>query len=87
MNHSYRVLRAMQGDRNYAEGDTRELTPAEAKHLVDLGVLKDLGPVKEGKASADEAAPDSEGKKQAPAPANKQAPEPANKAVRAAKGK
>jgi hypothetical protein len=67
MKHTYRVLRQMTGDKPYLPGDTRDLTPAEAKHLVALGVLKDLGPVK------------TEAEKAAPAHANKQAPAVKNK--------
>ena len=59
MTNTYRVLRAMTGDKPYAVGDTRELTPADAKHLLNLGVLE---PVK--------AAPEY-ANKQEPAPSNK----------------
>ncbi len=59
---TYKVLRQMDGDKQYFEGDTRELTEAEAKHLVDLGVLE-----KTGKAKSEPAAEN----KAEEAPANK----------------
>lgn len=40
---SYTVLRAMQGDREYARGDTRELTEADAAALVASGALVEKG--------------------------------------------
>lgn len=52
----YRVLRIQDGDRTYVPGDIRELTAADAKHLLDLGVLE----------AADEATQKAE-----PAPENK----------------
>jgi hypothetical protein len=55
MKHTYRVLRQMTGDKPYLPGDTRELTPADAKHLVLLGVLEDLGPVAVEKAAPEHA--------------------------------
>lgn len=39
----YEVLREMQGDKNYKPGDHRDLSDADAKHLVDLGVLRKVG--------------------------------------------
>ena len=36
----YTVLRAHEGDKAYAVGDTRELAPIDAAQLVWLGVLK-----------------------------------------------
>jgi hypothetical protein len=47
---TYRVVRAHEGDRPYAEGDTREATAAEVKHLVPH-VLEPIEP--EEKAEAD----------------------------------
>ncbi len=76
MKHTYRYLRPMLGDRDYAEGDTRELAPSEAKHLVDLGVLEDLGPVKDTR--------DDSGEKEAPPAQNKAAPPHANKSRKGA---
>lgn len=38
----YKVLRRQEGDRLYEEGETRTLDTAEAKHLVDLGVLREI---------------------------------------------
>ncbi|ARS29074.1 hypothetical protein [Sphingomonas sp. KC8] len=74
--HNYRVLREMDGEKSYVAGDERELDPNEARHLVDLGVLEDLGPVAEkselGLAN-----------KAAPPPINKTAPKRA--ATKAAK--
>jgi hypothetical protein len=66
----YKVLRQHDGDKQYWEGDKRTLPAADAKHLVDLGVLKEI------KAKA-EAAPLN---KAEPAPANKAAPSSAKKA-------
>jgi hypothetical protein len=57
----YKVLRQHDGDKQYWEGDKRELSAADAKQLVDLGVLKEV------KAKA-ETAPQN---KAEPAPANK----------------
>lgn len=37
----------MRGDRDYMPGDVREMDAVEAKHLVDLGVVEDLGQIKE----------------------------------------
>jgi len=67
---TYKVLRQMDGDKQYFEGDTRELTEAEAKHLVDLGVLKKVG------AAKSEAAPMNKAES---APANKAETAPAKK--------
>jgi len=39
---TYRVLRQLDGDKQYLPGDTRELSPADAKHLVDLGALVEI---------------------------------------------
>lgn len=64
--HNYRVLREMDGDKPYVAGDERELDPNEARRLVDLGVLADLGPIAE---------------KSDPGLANKAAPPPINKAA------
>lgn len=36
----YDVLRGHEGDKFYREGDCRTLDAGEAKHLVDLGVLR-----------------------------------------------
>ncbi len=38
---TYTVLREHEGDRYYSKGETRELDSAEAKHLIDLKVLKE----------------------------------------------
>lgn len=43
--HEYRVLRHMQGDKDYAPGDTRVASSADVQHLVPHA-LEDLGPVK-----------------------------------------
>jgi hypothetical protein len=38
---TYKVLRRLDGsDRAYEIGDTREMTAADAKHLVELGALE-----------------------------------------------
>lgn len=66
---TYRVLRRHEGDRMYEEGDTRELSEAEAAHLIP-NVLE---PVAE-KAAAKKA--------EAAAPLNKAEPAaPENKAA------
>ena len=36
----YEVLREMQGDKDYKLGDVRDLSEADASHLVSLGVLR-----------------------------------------------
>jgi hypothetical protein len=38
----YEVLREMQGDKDYKPGDIRDLSEADAKHLVGLGVLRKI---------------------------------------------
>ena len=38
----YEVLRALDGDRPYQPGDTREMLVIDAKPLVDLGCLRPL---------------------------------------------
>lgn len=38
---TYRYLRPLEGDRFYNVGDTRDMSPAEAKHLLDLGVIEE----------------------------------------------
>jgi hypothetical protein len=40
---SYTVHRSMLGDKEYERGDTRKLTPAEAKPLIDAGALSEEG--------------------------------------------
>jgi len=68
--HTYRVERHMIGDKPYAPGDTRDLTPAEAAQMVKVGALTDLGPAKAEKAEAEaenKAEPEVENKAEAPA--------------------
>lgn len=60
--HTYRVLRQMDGDKQYFSGDTREMMAADAQPLVALGVLQ--------KIEKSEAAPRN---KAEPAPRNKAA--------------
>lgn len=62
--YNYRVLRQMDGDKQYYQGDEREMAESDAKHLVDLGVLEKLGKVE---------------KKAEPTPKNKAEPAPENK--------
>lgn len=38
----YRVKRQHYGDKEYREGDKRELSPNDARQLVDLGVLEEI---------------------------------------------
>lgn len=38
----YRVLRAMDGDRFYREGESRSMSAADALHLVRLGALEEI---------------------------------------------
>lgn len=74
----YDVARIHEGDKLYKEGDVRVLNEAEAKHLVDLGVLvprQDRDP---------DTAP---AEKAEPAPENKAEPAPANKADKPRQGK
>ncbi|MFG1465256.1 hypothetical protein V5F77_20440 [Xanthobacter sp. DSM 24535] len=42
----YDVLRQHDGDRQYFQGDTRELAASDAMHLVRLGTLAPAGEVK-----------------------------------------
>jgi hypothetical protein len=44
---TYKVLVQLDGDKPYFKGDTREMTEAEAQHLVDLGVLEKVEPATE----------------------------------------
>lgn len=62
---TYRVLRPLDGDRFYRPGETREMFPADATHLVRLGVLEE---VTAEDAPAVEAEPEP---KAEPAPENK----------------
>ena len=39
---TYRVLRPMDGDRFYRAGETREMFPADAIHLLGLGVIEEV---------------------------------------------
>lgn len=59
----YEVLRRLDGDRLYEPGETREMAPADAKPLVDLGSLRPIRSA--AKAEAEHA------NKAEPAPANK----------------
>lgn len=47
--HTYEVLRQMDGDKTYYQGDTRELSESDAKHLVNLGVLRKAEPAAQNK--------------------------------------
>lgn len=67
----YTVLRHMDGDRPYAAGETRELSEADAAHLVRLGVLAPAGQ------KADQPAED----KAEPSAADKVAPVTSDKAA------
>jgi hypothetical protein len=40
---TYTVNRAMLGDKDYARGDTRELTAAEAAPLLETGAISEKG--------------------------------------------
>lgn len=70
---TYKVLRQMDGDKQYFAGDTRELTETEAKRLVQLGALEKVGAAK--------SEPEPENKAE-PAPANKAEPAPAKKSAK-----
>lgn len=52
---TYKVLRALDGDKSYAIGDTRELSAADAKHLLDLGVIEEAGGAKQEAAPVNKA--------------------------------
>ncbi len=39
---TYRVLRPMDGDRFYRPGETREMFPIDAAHLLRLGALVEV---------------------------------------------
>jgi hypothetical protein len=54
----FTVMREMHGDREYAAGDTREMTAADAVGLVRAGALEPKG--KEAKAAMEEIAGDAE---------------------------
>lgn len=60
----YRVLIQHDGDHQYWQGDKRTMAEADAKHLVDLGVLEPIG-TKSEDAPANKA--------EGPAPSNKAA--------------
>ncbi|MBY5733508.1 hypothetical protein HFO26_24975 [Rhizobium leguminosarum] len=47
----YTVMRSHEGDKFYKEGDKRELSAAEAKQLVELGVLVKAKPAPQNKAA------------------------------------
>lgn len=67
----FKVLRRHDGDKEYHEGDERVLSKADAKHLVELGVLEVL-----------EEEDATEGEKAETPPANKaEKSAPKNKAV------
>ena len=38
----YKVMREHEGDKYYAEGDVREISEIDAKHLVVIGVLQPI---------------------------------------------
>lgn len=52
---TYDVLRQHYGDKQYLKGDTRQADPAEVKHLVDAGVLRETKPEKADKSAANKA--------------------------------
>lgn len=79
----YDVARIHEGDKLYNEGDVRTLNEADAKHLVDLGVLI---PRKDKAAPAEKPAAEP-AEKAEPAPINKAEPAPANKADKPRQGK
>ncbi|WP_207479563.1 hypothetical protein [Arenibaculum pallidiluteum] len=39
---TFRVMREMEGDRFYRAGETREMLPADAAHLLQLGALAEI---------------------------------------------
>ena len=45
---AYRVLRDLDGDRFYRAGETREMLPADAIHLLRLGVLSEIADEDDG---------------------------------------
>lgn len=61
---TYKVLREHHGDKPYAPGDSRELAPSDAKHLVDLGVLEEAK-AKKAPAAKNKAEPPHSDKKEA----------------------
>ncbi|MDB5597388.1 MAG: hypothetical protein JWM36_4349 [Hyphomicrobiales bacterium] len=71
---TFKVLRRMEGDKLYDAGDTREMSKADAAHLVKLGVLEPVDTV-EDEAKTLAPAPKSEG----PAASNKMELAPMNK--------
>lgn len=69
---TYKVARQHYGDKQYFEGETRDMLAADAKALIDAGLLiNDNADDKKAAAAA---------KKAEKAAANKMAAEPTNKA-------
>lgn len=50
---TYTVLRQQLGDRDYARGDTRELTEAEATPLIAMGAIVEAKPKPAAKSKTD----------------------------------
>ena len=74
----YTVTKQHWGDRQYFEGDTREVkNDSDAKELMRMGMLEDP---KEAEAAKKAAADAEKETKAAPKPKNKAEKEPANKA-------
>lgn len=70
---TYKVARQHYGDKQYFEGETRDMPAADAKALIDAGLLiNDNADDKKAAAAA--------AKKAEKAAANKMAAEPTNKA-------
>jgi hypothetical protein len=83
----YRVLRPHDGDKLYAEGDTRIADAGDVKHLVGT-VLEEIGPAPDEDEAAEDAQPSPEEKAEPEAPANKAVKAaPANKSSRLPVGK
>jgi hypothetical protein len=77
----FKVLRALDGDRFYQPGETREMAPADAKHLVDLGALEEIKASERAPEPEPAPTPQPEQKAEEP-PLNKAEPAPQNKAAR-----
>lgn len=70
---TYKVARQHYGDKQYFEGEKRDMLAADAKALIDAGLLIDGNAADDKKAAA-------AAKKAEKAAANKMAAEPTNKA-------
>ena len=81
----YKVTKQHWGDRQYYEGDTREVkVKSDAEQLMKMGLIvgadSEAEKAKAKEAEAKEAVDNTDAEKDAPKPKNKMAKEPENKA-------